>query len=233
MLIAGIWIAQLATFAIGALGPWRDRDGSRPPLVLRMLLSASLVLSANIIWQHAGHATAGYARAAYIGMALSFLGDLLMAKLIPFPNRLIGGMLAFGSAHWMYIRAYRASLAAHGVAVATPALWFALGLYAVISVGGWWFLVRNPNKKSIVNIGALVYGAWIGVMASFAFALGAGLGGAWWLAALGAAVFLSSDFLIGITEIRGVHLDNERGWVWATYLAGQMGIIYAPWVTGI
>ncbi len=230
MLIASLWVAQLLLFSIGAVGPWRDRDGSRPRLPLRMLLSASLVLSANFIWQHADDATAGYARAAYIGMALSFLGDLLMAKFIPFPNHLIGGMLAFGTAHWMYISAYRAAFAAHGVTVTTPALWSALGIYAVVAVGGWWFLIRNPAKDTVVNVGALIYGSWIGVMASFAFALGAGLGGAWWLAAIGGAVFVCSDFIIGITEIRGVHLENARGWVWATYIAGQMGIIYAPWV---
>jgi len=81
-----------------------------------------------------------------------------------------------------------------------------------------------------VNGGALVYGLWIGVMASCALALATTLGGAWWLAALGALSFVLSDALIAVTDIGGTRIPRPNDWIWVTYLAGQMGIVYAPWV---
>jgi uncharacterized membrane protein YhhN len=89
---------------------------------------------------------------------------------------------------------------------------------------GWWFLIRNPQRGVVTNVGALVYGLWISVMASFALGLAYGLG--FWITALGGLLFVSSDFLIGMTDIRGIQLRNANDWVWLTYVAGQMGIIY-------
>ena len=92
-------------------------------------------------------------------------------------------------------------------------------------------LYRNPSPGDldyeIVNVGALVYGSWIAVMAAFALGMAAALGGGWWLAVLGGLSFVVSDFLIGITDIGGVDIENANDWIWLTYLAGQMGIIYA------
>ena len=118
----------------------------------------------------------------------------------------------------------------HGASVANPGLWLGLGLYGACSLGGWWLFIRNPRKGTAMNAGALVYGTWIGVMAAFALALAVGLGGPWWIAAFGGLLFMISDFLIGITDIRGVRIQNANDWIWLTYVAGQMGIIYAPWV---
>ena len=53
------------------------------------------------------------------------------------------------------------------------------------------------------------------------------LGGGWWLTALGGLSFVASDFLIGVTDIRETHIENANDWIWLTYLAGQMGIVYA------
>ena len=39
------------------------------------------------------------------GMGSGFLGDLIMAEIIPLPEHVLGGMLAFGVGHICYIRA--------------------------------------------------------------------------------------------------------------------------------
>ncbi|MBI4785748.1 MAG: lysoplasmalogenase [Chloroflexi bacterium] len=236
MAIASLWLAQLALFAVGIFGPWRDaperKNNGRLALPARMLLSFSLVAAAFIIWQGGASKIAVYSQWVFFGMLASFIGDLIMARLIPMPNRLIGGMVAFGIAHALYITAYNqtiqiiSSLAPYDRWITGLSL--GIGFYGVVSVVGWWLLIRNPEKGGAINIGALVYGLVIGVMASYALALGYALG--FWLTAIGGLLFVASDFIIGITDIRGIQVKNANDWVWLTYVAGQMGIIYAGWV---
>ncbi len=235
MLILPLWLAQLALFAGGWLGPWRDapelKTSGRLPRPARMLLSLSLVLAAVIMWfGHLGRIEV-YSQWVAFGMAASFVGDLIMARLIRLPNRLIGGMVAFGIAHGLYIAAYVRTI--RTISALEPYSRFDTGLlvglvvYGLITFFGWWFLIRNPQKGTVINVGALVYGLWISVMASFALALAVALGGAFWLTALGGLLFVCSDFIIGMTDIHGFSLKNANDWVWLTYVAGQMGIIYA------
>ena len=91
-------------------------------------------------------------------------------------------------------------------------------------------LVRNPAKGAALNVGSLIYGMWIGAMAATALALGNAVG--FWLTAAGALFFVASDFVIGITEIRGLAFKNANDWVWLTYVVGQMGIVYGA-VAGV
>ncbi len=236
MMIGSLWLGQIALFAIGWLGPWRDapalKNAGRLPRPARMLLSLSLVATALLIWRsRTGGMPVYYSEWVAFGMIASFVGDLVMARLIPVPNRLIGGMLAFAIAHGLYIKAYVNTIQTIS-SIGAYERWntgLAIGLvgYGLVTALGWWFLIRNPEKGIAINIGALIYGLWISVMASFALALGLALGGASWLTALGGLFFVASDFIIGVTDIGGIHLKNANDWVWLTYVAGQMGIIYA------
>jgi hypothetical protein len=236
-MIGSLWIAQVALFVGGWLGPWRDAPArgtnGRMPQPVRMLLSVSLAGAAFLIWRSSAPATAAYSQWVLAGMSASVVGDFIMAKLLPLPNRLIGGMVAFGAAHALYITAYVQTIHLAGAAVVSSGLCVGLVVYGLGTLGGWWLLIRNPQKDTLVNAGALVYGVWISVMAAFAFALAVALGGAWWLTAVGGLLFVVSDSLIGITDIRGVRLVNANDWIWATYVAGQMGIIYAGWVRSL
>lgn len=235
MLILPLWLAQVALFAGGWLGPWRDapelKNIGRLPRPARMLLSFSLVLAALILWLGDLGRIEVYSQWVAFGMAASFVGDLIMARLIRLPNRLIGGMIAFGIAHGLYITAYIRTI--QTISALEPYSRFDTGLrtgliaYGLITLLGWWFLIRDPQKGTAINLGALVYGLWISVMASFALALALALGGAFWLTALGGLLFVCSDFIIGMTDIHGISLKNANDWVWLTYVAGQMGIIYA------
>ena len=235
MIIAFLVLFQLVLYLIGILGPWRDapelKNNGRLPRPVRMLLSFSLVVAAFVIWL-SGAKLPTYAQWVAFGMLASFIGDLIMAKLIPLPNRLIGGMIAFAIAHLMYINAYIGTIAT--ISSIEPHLRWAtglslgLGFYAVISIGGWLVLIRNPQKDLATNIGALVYGMLVGAMAAFALALGYALG--FWLTALGGLLFVASDFIIGVTDIRGIKIKNANDWIWLTYVLAQAGIIYAVWL---
>lgn len=233
MLIPMLWLAQIILFVGGWLGPWRspaELAGKRDlPRAVRMVLSFSLCIAALLIWQ-GGVRDAVYAQWVCFGMFVSFIGDLMMARLIPFPNRLIGGMIAFGIAHALYVTAYLQTIQANRAELVNPGLGLGIGFYAIVSILGWAILIRNPQKPSFINIGALVYGMWIGTMAMFALTLAVAVGGAYWLTALGGLIFVASDFIIGITDIRGMTIKDANVWVWLTYLAGQMGIIYAGWL---
>jgi len=231
MLVVALFLTQLILFTLGILGPWRDapelKTNGRLPRPVRMLLSLSLVVAALVIWA-SGAKYAAYAQWVAFGMLASFIGDLIMARLIPLPNRLIAGMIAFGIAHVLYITAFVSSI------VGSLDRWMvglAVGLifYGVVSIGGWQFLIRNPEKETAINIGALVYGMWVGTMASFALALAVAVGGAFWLTALGGLSFVASDFTIGVTDIRGIKIKNANDWIWLTYVVAQMGIVYAGW----
>ncbi len=232
LLIILLFLFQLALFIVGLLGPWRDANATgHLPRAARMLLSFSLVVAAAFLIWGGGSRIPVYAQWVFFGMCASFVGDLVMARLIPFPNRLFGGMLAFGVAHLLYITAYHRTL--QTISALEPYNRFALGLviglvfYGLVLGLVWWFLIRNPRKGTILNVGALAYGGVIAVMASFALALALALGGAFWLTALGGLLLLCSDFIIGMTNIHDIPLTNANDWIWLTYVAGQMGIIYA------
>jgi len=237
MVIATLWIAQVVVFVGAWLGPWGEAGElgttGRVTRPVRMLVSASLVLAALLIYRDAGGVVFRYAAWVSLGMAASFVGDLIMARLIPVPSRLVGGMVAFGVGHACYVTGYVRTLHAAGQPVVGPALWLGLFGYGVVTVGGWWVAIRNPQREPAVNVGALVYGSWIGVMASVALALASALGGAWWATAAGALSFVASDFLIGLTDIRGVRIRRANDWIWVTYVAGQMGIVYAGWLATV
>lgn len=232
-MIGSLLVGQIVAFIIGWAGPWRDPaergTNGRVAWPIRMGLSFSMVVGAALVWFGAAAESpaAAYAGYAFLGMFASFIGDLIMARLIPTPNRLLGGMAAFAAAHALYIGGYAAAVAAAGASLFNLGLVVALLVYIALTFFGWRDYIRNPHKPDALNLGALGYGTWIAIMASCAVAMAGTLGGGWWLAALGGASFVLSDFLIGVTDIRGTRIENANDWIWLTYLAGQAGIIYA------
>lgn len=237
MSITSLLVAQITAFLIGWAGPWRDppelRNNGRVARPIRMGLSFSLVVGALLVWIGSPPASvqAAYSAWALGGMSASFIGDLIMARLIPLSSRLIGGMIAFGAAHALYVSGYLAAVRTAGGSIVNAGLCIALVLYGAATYLGWRGAIRNPSKPRAINAGALLYGAWVALMAAVAAGMAAALGGTWWLAALGGLSFVVSDFLIGVTDIGQRHFQNANDWIWLTYLAGQMGIIYAAAVS--
>lgn len=209
-----------------ALGRYDARQKGRLPLAVRMALSADLLVAAFVQRQLAGGGPlASYARAILLGMTLGFLGDLIMARLIPTPDRLIFGMLAFGLGHVAY-------LAALGGLTMQLGLWrprVNVPVWALLLVTGlvlWQVFVQRPKGSRQLNLAALVYSL---LMASVnAFATGLGIAQARFIPlALGAALFLASDLVLGNWNIRGHVWKGANDVVWITYNLGQLLIVYS------
>lgn len=215
-------IGQIIIFVAGAIYAIMQTNqtrGNRPlPLFIRLILSFSLTIGAIWIWLQ--DPSIAYHQWVAIGMTLSTLGDLFMAGLIPFGHRLIGGMVAFAIAHCFYVTAFLQT------GISWNGFWIGLLAYGLFLIIGWFFFIRNPNQDKLFTLGALIYGLWVGGMACFAFALYYANHGMWWVPALGGLLFVISDFIIGVTDIGGRKVKYDPLWIWLTYVAAQMCIIY-------
>ena len=207
--------------------PNEERTG-RLPRPLRILLSALLVLAAFLGWQGGARSTPlqTYALLIFLGMTAGFVGDLIMAELIPVPNRLIFGMIEFGIGHLFYIAAF--------VHLGFNSLFnqmtvYLIGLLLVIlafCVWAWYCYVRKPGGSKAINVGSLVYGLLIGVMVALAVALA--IGEARFIPlAIGAWLFLASDFILGNWVIRGHTWKSVNDVIWVVYVCGQLLIVYS------
>ena len=228
---AWIWVVILAQAILFFVGMRMTRERARReavhwelPLSIRMILSGSLVAVAWWLWQNGGDLP--YSQWAFWGMFLSFAGDLSMAGLIPWPNRLIGGMITFAAVHVLYIVAFVKTGARMQGGSFAQGIWISALLYGSILIVSWLLWIRNPKHHAVLNFGALGYGLWVGGMASFAFASAYARGGVWWVAALGGLLFVLSDLLIGVTEVGGRKIKHAAIWIWATYVTAQMAILY-------
>jgi uncharacterized membrane protein YhhN len=215
-------LTQVLVFIIGWVTALQNKSretNKELPLWTRLTLSFSLSGAALLFWLN--HLDSPYHRWVFFGMLLSTLGDLFMAGLIPFANHLIGGMITFSIAHVFYVVAFIQT------ADVTEHLFTSVLIYGAFLIIGWIFFIRNPAESKIFTVGALLYGLWVGGMAAVGLALALKLGGAWWWVAIGGSLFVLSDFLIGMTEIGKHPLRHAPLWIWGTYVAAQMGIIYA------
>ncbi len=163
-----------------------------------------------------------------MGMTLSFVGDIFnlqfdaIAKRIREP--LVGGIASFSLAQIFYIAAFLflispARLVAEGYLIplvaallAVPAILFRLRVY-------------NPSRPPSIMRGAFIYGFILGCMAAVALSAALAAGGAWYLVAAGALLFLLSDAVMGETTIYGRHPRFEFQVPWLTYLVAQGLII--------
>lgn len=206
------------------LGPLDAAQAGRLPLSVRMALSSLLVLAALAQWRLSAAAMAAtYAFWVFLGMALGLLGDLVMAGLIPVPDRLICGMLVFGLGHIAYI------VALAGLTV-TLGLWsapFNLAVWAVAALGAaglWQLAVQKPGGPRPLNLAALGYSLLMATMNALAIAL-ALRQTRFVPLALGALLFLMSDLILGNWTIRGHARRRVNDLVWATYNLGQLLIV--------
>jgi uncharacterized membrane protein YhhN len=209
------------------LGRLNEEDTSRLPRPLRMLLSATLVLAAFVGWQATtdGATVQCYAILIFLGMADAFVGDLIMARLIPVPARLIFGMMAFGITHLLYAAAFLYLARRLAFIEASQLAVILLSVLAFCS-WAWYTQVRNPAGSSALNIGSLVYGWVIGVMTALAVNLATH--DAHFIAlAAGAVLFLTSDFILGSWQIRGRGWKSVNDAIWTTYVGGQLLIVYS------
>ena len=221
----GLEIALLAGGLI--LGKPNEEQTGRLPRSLRMLLSAILTVAALLGWQGGATGTPvqWYATSIFLGMAAGSVGDWIMAGLIPVPQRLIGGMAAFGLGHLFYIAALL-NLTIRSEHGSTWASILAVAVMLGLSAWAWNAYVRNPDRSKLINVGSLVYGLLIGVMCALAIA--AAVCDTHYVAlAAGSLLFLTSDLILGNWVIRGHVWKCVNDAIWATYVCGRLLIVYS------
>jgi len=223
--LLGIWAALLILgFVFGKLDEERV---NRIPRLNKILSSAILVVCALIWWLAGASGTplAAYAALLFFGMAFSFLGDLIMAQLLPLPQHVLFGMGAFGVAHVLYIRGY---LRLGGVLGLQNGGARAVGLAVllVLAIVLWWALIRSPKTPAVLNYGSLGYALLLAAMAGLAVSL-ALQETRFVPLALGAVLFLISDVFLGHRLFQGGTFLLVGDLVWMTYIVGQLLIVFS------
>ena len=232
-LLIMVLILLLAGLVLSVKGKPDEENQIRLPRPIRILLSILLVVSALFILGSSGENTSVYSTWVLGGMLLSFIGDLAMAKIIPFRNRIAGGMLFFALAHGLYITAYIRTLHLRGLTLISTNFFVVLISFEAVAFIGWRSLVRNPKGKKSINAGSLLYTFCVAFMASTAVRLALTGGSSWWVAAVGAILFVISDSIIAVTKLGKITFKYSEIFVWLTYVSGQVGIIYSPWIQSV
>lgn len=205
----------------------------RMPTWTRLASSLALVIAAwTLTFALRGSTFDRLALLFAFGMSLGLLGDLFMAEALPFPNRVLGGIGAFGVGHLFYI----AGLLNYGDSAGLDdpsARWGALIIWLLLALILWYLVVfRGAPKKSFLHYAALPYALLLASTAAFAsgLALQTDL---FLLAAGGAALFLLSDLILAAQLFNGLHFRMIGDVIWLTYGPGQMLIVYGVFLTSL
>jgi hypothetical protein len=216
-------------FAFGRLDQERI---NRIPRANKILSSAILVVCALIWWLVGASGTplAPYAALLFFGMAFSFLGDLIMARLLPLPQHVLFGMGAFGVAHVLYISGYLRLGSVLGLQNGRAQA-VGLAVLLVLAAVLWWALIRSSQTDAVLNYGSLGYALLLAAMAGLAVSL-ALQEPRFVPLALGAVLFLVSDVFLGHRLFQGGTFLLVGDLVWMTYIVGQLLIVFST-ATGL
>ena len=217
--LIAIPVLLLMAFIFGASNAGRTRRTLKP---LRLATSFVAMVMALVVWA-SNTRLAGAAPWFFLGMAFGFSGDLILADVIPLPKRMISGLIAFGVGHICYVSGFINVAAILGLSnpITGSLFWV---VYVIASSFLWVAFITNPAKSRTLNIGSLIYAWLISVMAGAAGGL-ALQDPRLTLTAIGGALFLLSDLILGNRELR------DNGWflvhdvVWIIYIAGQALIV--------
>lgn len=219
-------LAALTLLTGLALGN-REDQRNRIPLPLRMLSSLLVWAAALLFWRcaPAGESRKQAALAA-AGMGFGSLGDFVMARVIPLPEHVIFGMLAFGAGHGCYIGATAGKLAERGQPVLRGLAPGALVSSGIAGVIGWRLMAYNPAKPVALNYAALAYALLLASMAGLGVAL-ATRDPRYNTLALGGALFFLSDLILAGELFRDLFFPHIGDVIWLSYIAGQGLIVEA------
>ena len=236
-------VLQVVLLFVGTMislkNPPIDSRGDRKlPIMVRILLSLSLVVIAYVIFNITKGEYKVYTKFVVLGMIFSFIGDMIIAEVFKVSYKitkgieksLLCGMIAFAIGHGMYITAYIETIVAAEGGNITKYLIFSIIIFILLLILGWLLFVYKIQEQRKERIGVVIYTAWIGVMATFAFILSFELGGTWWLTFIGAVSFMISDGVIGIKDVNFKDVKNGNLIIWWTYIIAQMCIIYSRFI---
>jgi uncharacterized membrane protein YhhN len=220
--LAVIWAGFLfGGFAFGKMNAEQTHRIARP---LRMFSSLTLVI-AGWAWHFNAPATQGdFPLWIALGMTFGFLGDLFMARLIvKRDEHVLFGMGAFGVGHVFYI------IGLLKFAPIDSTFWLSWAFWAGLGVVSWFFLIwRTAQQRELVHLIALPYAVLLASTAGFATGLALHTGG-YVVMAIGAALFLLSDFILALQLFNGLKFKGIGDIVWLTYGPGQMLIVFCLW----
>lgn len=227
-LLVTLWVVWAGLLFGGYfLAPHVPDGERRMPRWTRLGSSLVLVLVGWVLaFVFTGDRLSVFARLIAVGMSLGFVGDLFLARVLPAPNHVLAGIGAFALGHVAYISAGLRLAPILGLTAPAPRL-IALLVWLLIGAFGWYFVVfRGQKKPDVLDWAALPYALLLASTAGV-FA-GLDLQATTFIpAALGAALFLSSDLLIAAKlfagrETKRINIDDL---IWLTYGPGQMLIV--------
>lgn len=220
-LIALILILLWAGFLFGGWLWGKDLQRyRRMPVWTRMASSAVLVLLGwyGFLLAPTGEAET-YARLIAVAMTFGFVGDLFMAGLLPAPNRVLGGIAAFGVGHIAYIA---------GIVGYRPVLWWVVALGLPAAAGLFYAVFLRNKKRSPLLWAALVYSLLLASTAALGVSLALQLP-LFAVLAVGGLLFFASDLLIALELFNHTRFPWLGDWVWLTYGPGQALIVLSIW----
>lgn len=249
-LVGPLWVVWFGLLFGGMVLNSQEHIGSGGFLTSTRLSSSFVLVLAAWLWA----AGAVDARVCYpllglaVGMSLGFLGDVSNAGLILPDGKqaLLGGALAFGLGHvayiWASFRTRRDMEWKHALS-----WWGSILTWQVIGLAGWFAVVQPIEPKVAIHWVSLPYclllAGTAGVTTGLALA-----DKRFSLLALGGAVFLASDLVLAMQNLRydikiKEILTNWTGWtsglgsqligevsrnaVWLLYGPAQMLIVYS------
>lgn len=221
---ASVWlIALLVVWAALLLGSVVASFRSRQRMATWLRLASSAILvPAAWSWYMVARDTATVAEFALLvalGMTLGFVGDLLLADVLPVTQGFPAGMGAFALGHIAYIAA---------ILSLTPQVqWAVAGVALLIGLAGWYAVVFCGGKDAmLLRWAALPYALLLATTAGVATGLAIQMP-VFLPLALGAALFLASDLLVAGRHFGRMRFPHSGDAVWLTYGPAQMLIVYA------
>ena len=161
----------------------------------------------------------------FMAMAFCFLGDLILAKIIPVPESFLTGMAAFAIGQILYILLFRKVLKEAKQKTRDRIFYQSIVVLGLILLGVWGCLVIPADADLMLTIAILVYGGLLVTMASYAMQLLV-LSKKYLLVGLGGVSFLISDMVIALTSVVGMEIPQKKHIIWFTYTFALMGMIY-------
>ncbi|HET8907589.1 MAG TPA: lysoplasmalogenase [Ktedonobacterales bacterium] len=215
--LLAIWAALL----IGSvIAQWTSHSEHNKPATRLRLASSAILVIAAWSWYLTTRDTprvAEFALLVALGMTFGFLGDLLLAEILPLRQSFLAGIGAFAVGHIAYISAI--------LSVTAHVQWMVEGIALLIGLAGWYLVVlRNPDA-GLLRWAALPYALLLATTAGLAAGL-ATQAGVFVPLAVGAALFLISDLLVAGERFGGMRFPHVHDAIWLTYGPAQMLIVY-------
>ena len=192
---------------------------------IKMLFSFSMIIVAFVFWETNNNENLKtYLMFIFLGMTFSAIGDMAMAKLIKSKDRLMLGMTFFSLAHILYILSYIEITKIFQYEFGGLILIFIIGYIVILGV--WKKFVYNNTRTKKFNFISLIYSILISTMMFLSLNLAIESKGEFIILTIGATIFMISDFIISLSEIKEIGLKNQSIWVWITYVIAQICIVY-------